>query len=280
MRYLSLIFFSIFTLTLSPVEAQISVNSRTAYLLRGAPGQAFKQNISLSNGSEKPSEARIYCSDYTFSADGSSDFPSPGSHPKSNCSWIHLSQNSITLPPKSSGEFGITLSVPNNPDLEGTYWGVVFVEPVTEKIVPPSQKNNTQTLHQNVRYGIQLIVEIGKTGHYSVKVVKHEVVKEKEKNFLQFDVENQGSRYVSSKVSLDLFTKEGKKVKEMKLPNKLIYPACSARFSFDITGMDPGDYSSFFLLDHSENAVFGGQYPFQIPKPEPEKEKKNNDTKV
>jgi hypothetical protein len=246
------------------LEGSISLNSATTVIFKGVPGQVITSPISISNTSDKPEEVTIYCKDYLFFSDGSCRFDPISSHPKSIGSWIKLSQNHLTLAPKLKGETHFSVMIPNDPSLEGTYWGIIFVEPVTAPVIRPSETKLFQTVKSNVRYGIQVVVEIQKTGNYAVKVLKQDLSFEKETPFIHFDVENQGSRFVQLKSTLDLFTKEGKKIKEISVPKRLLYPTCSSRLNFDLKGVDPGDYIGFLVLDHSEEAIFGGKYPFTI----------------
>ncbi len=267
-----MLFFLVLFLFVSPcfLEGGIAVNSRTTLLFGAKPGDQMKSPIVLSNPTDKTEEVKIYCMDYSFSAGGSFSFNPPGYSSKSCCPWITLPQTHLTLPPKTGAEMKFSLSVPNDMSLEGTYWGIIFVEPV---VAPLSEGKVYQTIQSVVRYGIQVIVEIGTSGTYSVKVLKHEIFKNGEKKLLQFDVENQGSRFVQLNPSLDIFTKEGGKIEELKATKLLVLPACSVRFSFDVSQVEPGDYEGFLLLDHSEEAIFGGQYSFTIPKPLSEEEK-------
>ena len=107
--------------------AQIAVLGSTLDEHTAAPGQRHSGTIIVRNPTSRPQPARIYQTDYTFSADGSSHFDSAGTMPRSNARWTTMSASSIMIAPNTEVEVTYTVTVPPVDSLRVTYWSTILV---------------------------------------------------------------------------------------------------------------------------------------------------------
>src|SRR3989442_1187516 len=82
-------------------NAQISVLSSTVEERVVAPGDRYSGTIVLSNPTPQAQTARIYQSDYRFTADGTSSFDPAGTTPRSNALWVVPQSARVTVPASS-----------------------------------------------------------------------------------------------------------------------------------------------------------------------------------
>ena len=82
--------FTALSLTAIPLaaRAQISVLTSTVEEKEATKGETYSGRIVISNPTTSPQAVRIYQTDYSFKADGTSEFGDPGSMPRSNAKWV------------------------------------------------------------------------------------------------------------------------------------------------------------------------------------------------
>ena len=112
----------------SPILAQISVLSSTVEEREVALGQTYTGRIVIANTSATPQSVRLYQTDYTFKADGTSNFGDPHTTPRSNAAWITPQANRVTVPANSEITVPYSIKVPEADSLAGTYWSAIMVE--------------------------------------------------------------------------------------------------------------------------------------------------------
>ncbi|HOK20012.1 MAG TPA: hypothetical protein PK188_05945, partial [Thermosynergistes sp.] len=130
-------------------------------------GSAVQGSIEILNPDGEEVTIRIYQTDYVFYSDGKSEFGRPGSAPRSNASWITYSPNQLVVPPHGRAEVSYRIAAPNNPDLRGTYWSVIVVEPVPKAALePPSAEKDKVAIGVQAlfRHAVQMITHIDDTG--------------------------------------------------------------------------------------------------------------------
>lgn len=227
------------------------------------PGEKIDGKITLRNTAETPQHVKIYQTDYRYSAKGEATYGEPGSLSRSNAPWISISPVRLTIPPKEAASVYYTIQVPKRSDLKGTYWSMVMVEPFTEKIVQTNQKNRfgIQTV---IRYGVQIVTDVGTTGTQQIRFVNKRLVHEKDRRILELDIENTGDTSLRPATWVELYDKEGKKAGRFECEKQRIYPGCSIRQRADLTGVPQGKYKALVVVDNGDGYVAGAQYDMGI----------------
>ncbi len=231
------------------------------------PGEKFEGKITLENTGETSWEVTIYKTDYLFYSDGSNIYGEPGRAARSNASWLSINPTRLTIPPKEMASVYYTIQVPQQLDLIGTYWSMLMVEP-TSDIDPKEIEDKTGKIKLGVstvvRYGIQIVTNIGDTGIRKIKFLDKKLISQDGKKTLQLDIENVGERWLSPTIWAELYDKDGKNIGRFGNRQMRIYPGCSARHKIDLSDVPKGKYKALVVVDNGDQYVFGAQYDLEI----------------
>jgi hypothetical protein len=227
------------------------------------PGEKAEGKIILRNTADTSQEVKIYQTDYQYSANGEVAYGEPGSLARSNAGWISLSPIRLTIPPKESVSVYYTIQMPDRPDLKGTYWSMVMVEPYSERTIETNGKNQfgIQTI---IRYGIQMVTDIGPVGTRQIRFLDKRLIYEKEKRMLQIDIDNTGERQLYPFMWVELYDEQGGKAGRFEGEKLRIYPGCSIRQRVDLTGVSKGKYKALVVVDNGDDYVVGAQYDMRF----------------
>jgi peptidoglycan hydrolase-like protein with peptidoglycan-binding domain len=246
-------------LAASNVAAQVGIVGALTHEYTITPGRSYEGSIDIDNSSDTAQEVKAYQSDYFFYADGSTLYGEPGDLPRSNARWMSLSPKQVTIPPKETVTINFIIQVPDDATLTGTYWSLVMVEPV-----PLSSPESTSSdakpglgVNQVLRYGVQIVTQVGETGTRQLKFSQLKLVVENGKRSLLADVENSGERWLKGSFYLDLYDAKGGYVGKFESGQKRMYPQTSVRYSLDLVGVANGSYKALIVVDCGGDDVFG-----------------------
>jgi hypothetical protein len=246
------------------------------------PGESFEGTISLKNTGETSCRVNVYQTDYLFYADGSNIYGKPGTAVRSNTDWLSVAPNRLTIPPHQVASVYYTVQVPQiqklasaydefqvpeSPDLIGTYWSMVMVEPVPQtgpENIEDENRKAKMGIQTKIRYGIQMVTHIGDTGARKIKFSNKRLIKQEGRRFLQMDIENIGERWLSPALWVEIYDSHGVKAGRFESSKKRIYPGCTVRHKFDLTDVPKGKYKALVVADNGDEYVFGARYDFGI----------------
>ena len=224
------------------------------------PGESFEGIILVRNTGTEPVEVRVHQTDYQFFADGRNLYERPGNQPRSNADWISVRPSRFTIAPNEIVSVSYKGVVPKQENLSGTYWSMVMVEP--ESTAPVQQVG--LGLQTKIRFGVQLVTEVGETARAAIKVLDKKLITGDGKRKLQLDLENSGQRLLVPAVWVELFNKQGQSVGKFEAGRSRIFPACSVRYNIDLSDVPAGHYSALVIVDNGDEHVMGAQYELEI----------------
>jgi hypothetical protein len=204
--------------------------------------------------------------DYRFFADGSNDFAEPGSLERSNAAWVQFSPNQTLVPARSTTPVYYSVTVPDDAELQGSYWSVLMVEarPLPTAEEAPAMRRGVQ-LNTLVRYGVQIISDIGGAEDTALTFSSSSLQSIDGKPTLVLDIENSGSRQLRPSVWIDLFDQEGARVDRVEASSSSrLLPGCSARYRLDVSHLEPGLYNGLVIADGGDDQVFGTDYALDL----------------
>lgn len=249
-------------------EAAISVVGGLSCELTVEPGKTYRGVIYISNNGDEPSDAKVYQTDYLFSADGKVKYGDPGKDPRSNADWITFDPPRITVPPKETVSISYSVKVPDDDKLVGTYWSMLMVEGVKEPAAPiKGEKGKVKIGIQNVmRYGVQMVTQIGDTGTRELKITNPKLVRKDNQLVFQTEVADTGQRWLKPAVWVDLYNENGEYAGRFEGRRLRLFPETAARAQVSLNGPPPGTYKALFVADAGANAVFGVTYTLKLDK--------------
>jgi hypothetical protein len=230
------------------------------------PGDPFEGVIFLKNTGTQSAETRISQTDYLCHADGSNEYGEPGKLPRSNADWITVSPTRLKIAPGETLPVRYKGRAPADPKLCGTFWSMIMVEPSSAPAIAPDGKVDQVAvgLQTTIRFAIQIVTEVGKTGTRSLKVQEKRIAQGGGKRALQLDIANDGERLLVPMMTVELFDRRGASIGRFEAGRSRIYPTCSVRAKVDLTDVPPGKYAAMVLLDSGDAQVMGAQYDLEI----------------
>lgn len=249
--------------------AQISIIGELSQDWEARPGEQYDGTIIVRNDTEEPQEAKVYQTDYLFSADGTNRYDEPGSHSRSNAAWVTFSPTYVVLPPQATVNvsFSVRIPPPGAKSLAGSYWSMLMVEGISKSSAESSRRDRRTEMGitQAIRYGIQIATHIAGTGARTVEFKNPKVVsKDPVGKVFQIDVENTGNLGMRPEVYLELFNKAGISQGKFAGVRYRLYPGTSVRQTIDLTGVPQGEYKALVVVDAGGDDVFGAQYTLQL----------------
>ncbi len=247
--------------------ASISVVGGLTREMRLRPGGKSEGKILVRNNTDHPQQVRAYQHDYLFYADGSNIYGDPGSVMRSNAPWISFAPALLTIPARETASVHYSVEVPTDESLAGTYWSILMVEPVAGGVLEPPDPEEDRVkvgVRTVLRYAIQFVTEIGRTGVADMKFVDTQLVLHEGRQTLQLDAENTGERWLRPQVWAEVFDGEGVALGRFDGQRLRIYPGCSVRFRIDLSWLPAGEYFAMVVADNGDEHVYGARYDLSI----------------
>ena len=254
----------LFLLTFATLTgAEVTVPGSLTHENTLTPGQVIEGSIPIQNNGDEAATVKVSLTDYLYNASGETLFPDPGTNDRSNADWIEFSQKQLTVAPHTTYHMPYKLTVPKKESLEGSYWSILLVEPISDPSAAIDEKQalGVQTI---IRYGIQVISHIQNTGAYDLKISEKKIAQEEQKRIFSLSVENLGSLMQSPLLSLELIDSSGKSAGKFTTSKQRLLPSCSTTYQLDLSSVPPGDYKAMAFLDHGDDALFGAKYDMKI----------------
>lgn len=249
----------------APASAQIAVMGNTLQERTVSPGESYTGTILVMNPTREAQTAKLYQTDYTFSADGTSRFDAPGTLPRSNAAWVSLASSQVTVAPGETVPVRFTVQVPESGALKGTYWSVVMVEGVPRSVASPRPGAAGVGLTSVIRYGVQVVSQIQDSGKRGAEFDRVRVVPGKAgEPMLQFEIHNPGDRAYHLGVKVTIFDEKGAVAASFRKEHNLLYPGSSLLEQFALPRLAPQTYQLQVLADTGEDEVFGGEFTMRM----------------
>lgn len=240
-------------------RAQISVLTSTVEEKEAAKGEIYTGRIVISNPTTSPQAVRIFKTDYSFKADGTTSYGDAGSLARSNATWVAPQTERVVVPPRSEVTVPYTVRVPQNDSLRGTYWSMIKVQ--AAETAPPTVSGNQVGLGQVIEYGIQVATHIGTTGTRTIKFESPTAGHDSTGSAtLDLDVVSTGERAVRPKFSAEVYDATGAVKAKGAQTRGLVYPGTSFRQHFDFGKLPAGTYKVVVFADTGAEQVFASQF--------------------
>ncbi len=141
----------------------VSVSPSRAFF-KGEPGKTVSQLITFHNSSSEAINFVGRLQDFKRDSVGAKVYYPPGSLAESNASWISLSSNTINIPPNSSKQLVVSLSIPASRQIDFLSHSMLFFTQVKE------QGNIEQ---KEVKIGVNVLFEFGIQIYYTPPGLKN-----------------------------------------------------------------------------------------------------------
>jgi hypothetical protein len=251
-----------------PAPAQVTVVGNGVEEHAARPGESYSGTLRLRNAGRQDEEAKLYLTDYTFAADGSTRYAAAGSLPRSSARWIVFSPAQVRIPAGGEATVGYTVAVPAAAALEGTYWSTLMVEGIArgsaESTAGAAGARVRVGIQPSVRYAVQIATTLEGTGTPKVAFTSARAYAAARGKVLELDLANAGDVAYRPEIRVELFDAAGHRAGTFTSRRGLLYPGTSLRQSFDLGAVPPGSYQALVVADAGGDQVFGAQYTLQL----------------
>ncbi|MEO7995402.1 MAG: hypothetical protein ABI743_13475, partial [bacterium] len=246
---------------------QVSVIGGLTRSYTVAAGSLTEGKLLLENTGETPADIRLYQTDYTFEADGTTQYGAPGLLPRSNAKWLKVTPAQVTIPAHDTATVYFSLQVPSDETLSGTYWSVLMVEPLPPTTTTPDAGGDGGVqvgIRMIQRYAVQIVSTFG-TGTTTVAFHEPTVEAGPQGPLFHVDIANTGDFWVKPTTWIELFDASG--ASQGRFPGNALrlYPGTSGRFTIPLLELPAGSYSALVVADGGDEQVFGTQVPVTLP---------------
>ena len=249
-------------------QAAVILESELTDARSSIAGASYEGIIRLRNTGTEQSEVKLYQTDYGFEADGSNTYGPPGKVARSNANWIQLDRNQLSLPPNGVLTVNYRVRVPSG-NVSGTYWSMIMVEPIPKASAESSEPlpERTTRVSQVVRYGLQVVTEIGNPGSSELAFSNARLLERDGQRLFAVDAENTGQRWIRAQYWLELYTENGNPVGKFDGPKKRIFPGTSVVFETPLGDIRPGKYIALAVADGGGDDLYGTNVELEIKAP-------------
>ncbi len=239
-------------------NASIEVVGSLRHIHQGEKGDSYKGEIKIQNSGTENQEVRIYQTDLLYNYEDFTYYNDPVSHKRSNANWLEYSPKTTIVAGNSTIYIQYEVTIPSNDTIIGTYWSVLMVEGVNP--IDPAEEGQFN-INTVTRYAIQVITEINDPGIGKLEFMDPILIKEGDHLFLAVDIINRGDHYIVPEVSMELFDETGTSIKVLMAAKKGLFPTTSARYRFDLEGLESEKtYQTVIVAAGEGEDVFGLEY--------------------
>lgn len=225
-----------------------------------APGSIVRGMLEVRNTGDEAESLSLSLRDFATRAPDTRDVMDTGTTDRSMGSWLSMEQDALTIPPGQLRSIPYQIQVPEDLDLEGTYWTILMLE---EGSTPTVATANGLSLMQRSRIATRVLVNVD-GGSRVVTFTASGLERQGESTLFYTDIENTGTTALPLAPKLELYDQQGHKQATYRSQQATLYPGSSWRYSIDLTAAPPGDYTAILIADGGAGALFGARHPVHL----------------
>jgi len=233
----------------------------------GSPGESFTGVIPVVNTSDDAKSLRVYLGDWRRVEGKTScyDFElERGLESRSSIEWTAFSPERMTLEPGERSIITYEINIPNNSELEGSYWCVIFIQGIEEE-EPEMELDSEQEVAIGIRtvfrYAIQLYITIEGTEILEAAFTSMNMEPSDRGFKATAIVENRGNAIIKPEVWLELTDESGETVYNQDFGEQTVLPESARDFVFELRDLpiESGEYLVTVYADYGAPRLIAAQ---------------------
>ncbi len=180
-------------------------------------------------------------------------------HPRSNLQWIQLSQEQLTIEPYTTASVAYQIHTPYGAT-PGTHWSKILIDPVSQNGHDrPDNGDGTYTVGvmQKIRYAVNMFTHIGQ-GNVQLEFQNPKIAHNGRERIFSFDVMNNGTAHSQPKVSMEVFSNDGRRIASLKGNQRGLLPNYNKVFEIPLTNIPSNRYKALLVaIDQKTGKTFG-----------------------
>ncbi len=225
--------------------------------LSGEPGQTLTETVTILTDAVKEQQVQVEVSDFTLSPIGELSTLPAGSIEESAAPWIQPEVTDFTLAGAEGRDFNLSITIPDDPNLEGTYHAMVFFT-----VVPPPTDTSGIGVITTTQIGLTIYVTILGTEDNSSELVDFY---QDEPETLSFAVANLGNTVARLSGKIELRDENGDAKYIIELPDTPILRGNEREVTVDLPeDIEPGFYVALALIEDSRSGLLVGELALEV----------------
>lgn len=243
------------------LSAAILIMNGLTHVHTTEKGSQINGKIIVKNESSKESRVVFYKQDLISTCGKAVEYTETNKHNRSIGSWLQTNVDEKLLAPNEEYVLHYTINIPKEQVEKGSYWGVLMVEganPVKEE-----NKNGMQ-INSKVRYAVQILADV--SGFESPKLTFEDVHYDSKANSdktVKVKLKNEGVFSAKTKISLEVYSEKGDKIKTFESLSKRIYPNLCNEFEIILADLPKGKYEGVLVADNGKD-MFGSNITLDV----------------
>lgn len=221
------------------------------------PGETITETVTLLTDAVADQQIQVEISDFTLSPEGELTTLPAGSLDYSSSTWMQPELGDFVLAGGEGRDFRVSVTVPNDASLEGTYHTMVFFT-----VVPPPNETDGIGVITTTRIGLTIYVTVASTENNSAELIDFF---QDDDETMTFAVANTGNTVMRLGGQIELRNEAGETKYVVEVPDVPVLRESERDVTLDLPAdMEPGFYVALALVEDSRSGLLVGELPIEV----------------
>jgi hypothetical protein len=226
--------------------------------LVAAAGETVVTTVTVLTTAPTDQQVAGETSDWTMDIAGGTAFLATGSVLHSAAGWIGLDADVFVLPARGSRDVRLSVAVPPDPGLDGTYHAMVFFT-----VVPPPSEARGVGVITTTRVGLTVYVTVAGTERAGSELVDLYQADGRE---VRAVIHNSGNTVMRLSGELQLRDEAGEVRHRLEVPDVPVMRESERELVFTLPNeVEAGFYVALALIQDSRGGLLVGELPLEVP---------------
>jgi hypothetical protein len=257
MKYIFALFVSVVLLGYSTVFAADIGLSPARLDLTVELGETITETVTLLTDAIDEQQIQVEVSDFTLDPVGELTTLPAGSLDYSSATWLQPELTDFVLAGGEGRDFRVSVAVPNDASLEGTYHAMVFFT-----VVPPPSETDGIGVITTTRIGLAIYVTVTNSEDNSAELV--DFFQNDEKT-MTFAIANTGNTVMRLGGQVELRNEAGETKYVVEIPDVPVLRDSEREITLELPAeMESGFYTALALIEDSRSGLLVGELPIEV----------------
>lgn len=226
--------------------------------LKGRPGQTITETIIVLADTVNEQQIQVRVGDWTLKPDGELVILDPNVLAESASSWIEPEEDVFSLVGKTNKEFRISVTIPDDASLAGTYHSLVFFS-----VVPAATETPGVAVITTTEIGMAVYVTIVETEETSAELLDFYQADDRE---LSLAILNDGNSLMRLGGRIELRNEAGLTEHSLEIPALPVLRESERELTVAIPDeVKSGFYVALAFVEDSRGGLLVGELALEIP---------------
>ena len=226
--------------------------------LSGRPGETISETVTVLTQSAGSQQIGVSVSDWLLDPEGRLVLLPPGGGDNSASAWLEPEAEGFEISGEQNRPFRISVTIPQDADLNGTYRTMVFFT-----VVPPPDENSGVGVVTTTQIGLAVYVTVAGTEETGSELVDFF---QPDDASLTLSIANTGNTVMRLGGTVELRDEAGETRYRLEVPDVPVLRESDRDVTLTLPeGVEPGFYVALALAEDSRGGLLVGELPIEVP---------------